>query len=89
MAGSVVVPLLTRPSLITVSICGVTAQATYPESVRRAWCVVRGNPLRVIIGMNRAWPAALTPTVNGPAGVASSTRPETPVTPGAGTSSMQ
>jgi len=70
-----------------VSICGVTAQAT--KTVRRASFVVRGNPLKVTIGTNRAWPAALTPTVNGPAGVASSTRPETRATPGAGTSSMQ
>ena len=80
-ARSVVRPFRTSPNLITVSICGGATQAmSVPDG---------GRPWSEATGMTRDRPSAVTATVNGPAGPASSTRPETPITPGAGTSSMQ
>ncbi len=81
MARSVVLPFLTGPSLISVSICGETAHAIY--------VLAGGRPLRIAIGVNRERPSAVTSIVNGPGGLASSTRPDTPRIPGAATSSMQ
>src|SRR2546430_1517665 len=80
-ARRVVLPFRTWPNLTTVSICGGVAQAINVPADGRPWSEA--------IGMTRDRPSAVPATVNGPAGPASSTRPETPVIPGAGTSSMQ
>src|SRR6266513_2741542 len=80
-ARRVVVPFRTWPNLTSVSICGRVAQAINVPAGGRPWSEA--------MGMTRERPSAVTATVNGPAGPASSMRPETPVIPGAGTSSMQ
>ncbi len=77
----IVRPFRTRPSLTSVSICSETAQAML--------ILAGGSPLRIAIGVNRERPSAVTSTVKGPGGLASSTRPDTPRIPGAATSSMQ